>query len=125
MSRASALREDLRFPPDARPLPRQVATLPFPTLCSAASGGGDVAEPTANGGEIGELAMEAILERLTRVVERLEKGDLPLEESLKIFEEGVGLTRAGQQRLDAAEKRVEQLVQGGDGSLSVQPLTRA
>jgi len=54
----------------------------------------------------------------------LEKGDLPLEESLRVFEEGVRLTRAGQRRLDAAEKRVEQLVAGDGGELSLQPMTR-
>lgn len=52
------------------------------------------------------LSMEAILERLTRVVDTLEKGDMPLEDSLRMFEEGVRLTREGQRRLDSAEKRI-------------------
>ena len=56
------------------------------------------------------MSFEAILERLGRVVETLEKGDLPLEESLKVFEEGVRLTRDGQRRLDAAERRIEKLL---------------
>jgi exodeoxyribonuclease VII small subunit len=47
---------------------------------------------------------------LTEVVEKLESGELGLEESLALFEEGVGLARAAQARLDAAEKRVEELV---------------
>ena len=56
------------------------------------------------------LSLEDILARLQRVVESLEKGDLPLEESLRLFEEGVKLSRAAQERLDSAEKRVDELV---------------
>jgi len=55
-------------------------------------------------------SFEASLNRLTEVVEKLESGELGLEESLALFEEGVGLARTAQQRLDAAEKRVEELV---------------
>jgi exodeoxyribonuclease VII small subunit len=55
-------------------------------------------------------SFEASLHRLTEVVEKLESGELGLEESLALFEEGVGLARAAQARLDAAEKRVEELV---------------
>ncbi len=61
-------------------------------------------------------SLEAILERLGRVVESLEKGDLALEESLRLFEEGVSLTREGQRRLDAAERRVEQLLSTEPGA---------
>jgi len=53
---------------------------------------------------------EAALARLTEIVGELEKGDLSLEDSLRLFEEGVKLSRVSQQRLDAAEKRVEQLL---------------
>ena len=70
------------------------------------------------------LALEAILERLTRVVETLEKGDLPLEESLRVFEDGVHLARLGQHRLDAAEKRVERLVAGEGGEPVLEPAVR-
>ena len=44
----------------------------------------------------------------------LERGDLPLEESLRLFEEGVQLSRVSQARLDGAEKRVEQLLSVDD-----------
>jgi len=57
-----------------------------------------------------EAPFEASLERLTGIVEKLENGDLGLEESLSLFEEGVRLARAAQTRLDAAEKRVEELI---------------
>jgi len=55
-------------------------------------------------------SFESAIKRLTEIVHTLERGDLPLEESLRLFEEGVKLSRASQERLDAAEKRVEQLL---------------
>lgn len=57
-----------------------------------------------------ELDFEAALKRLTAIVERLESGDLSLEQSLALFEEGTRLSRASQAQLDAAEKRVEELL---------------
>ncbi len=61
-----------------------------------------------------KASFEQSMARLSKIVETLEKGDLPLEESLRLFEEGVKLTRAAQERLDAAEQRVERLL-GVDG----------
>jgi exodeoxyribonuclease VII small subunit len=55
-------------------------------------------------------SFEEAIKRLSDIVQRLEKGDLSLEESLGLFEEGVRLSRASQERLDAAHKRVEQLL---------------
>ncbi|MBX3271280.1 MAG: exodeoxyribonuclease VII small subunit [Sandaracinaceae bacterium] len=60
--------------------------------------------------ERAELGFEEILARLTQVVERLEAGDLPLEDSLAVFEEGIQLSRLGSRRLDAAEAKVEELL---------------
>lgn len=57
-----------------------------------------------------EPSFEASTERLARVVEELERGDLPLERALSLFEEGVRLSRAAQARLDRAERRVEELL---------------
>ena len=65
---------------------------------------------TADGETAAMPSFEASLNRLTEVVAKLESGELGLEESLALFEEGVGLARTAQQRLDAAEKRVEELV---------------
>jgi exodeoxyribonuclease VII small subunit len=53
---------------------------------------------------------EDALARLGEIVELLENGSLPLEESLRLFEEGVRLARTSQARLEAAEKRVEELL---------------
>ena len=55
-------------------------------------------------------SFEVAIKRLGEIVQTLERGDLPLEDSLRLFEEGVALSRASQQKLDAAEKRVEQLL---------------
>jgi exodeoxyribonuclease VII small subunit len=53
---------------------------------------------------------EEAIKRLGEIVQTLERGDLPLEESLRLFEEGVKLSRISQERLDAAQKKVEQLL---------------
>ena len=53
---------------------------------------------------------EQAVKRLSEIVQALENGDLPLEESLRLFEEGVKLSRASQGQLDAAQKRVEELL---------------
>lgn len=50
------------------------------------------------------------IQRLSEIVQALERGDLPLEESLRLFEEGVTLSRASQEKLDAAQQRVEELL---------------
>lgn len=57
-----------------------------------------------------ELSFEDAVKRLSEIVQRLERGDLPLEESLRLFEEGVALSRASQDKLDSAQKRVEELL---------------
>lgn len=65
---------------------------------------------------------EQIVERLTRIVESLEKGDLNLAQSLEAFEQGVRLVRSGTRLLDEAEQRVEVLLRGADGRERVEPL---
>jgi exodeoxyribonuclease VII small subunit len=57
-----------------------------------------------------DLSFEEAIKRLSDIVQKLERGDLPLEESLTLFEEGVGLSRASQEKLDSAQKRVEELL---------------
>ena len=68
-----------------------------------------------------EAAFDQILERLRTVVDRLEGGELTLEQSLAAFEEGVLLTRRGAEILDAAERRVEVLLRGEDGTIRTAP----
>lgn len=60
--------------------------------------------------EPAEETFEASTERLAKIVEELEQGDLPLERALALFEEGVRLARRAQERIDLAEKRVEELL---------------
>ena len=55
-------------------------------------------------------SFEVAIKRLNEIVQALERGDMPLEDSLRLFEEGVKLSRVSQERLDAAEKRVEELL---------------
>ena len=55
-------------------------------------------------------SFEDSVRRLGEIVDRLESGELPLEESLRLFEEGIRLARASQARLDAAERRVQELL---------------
>jgi exodeoxyribonuclease VII small subunit len=55
-------------------------------------------------------SFESSLERLHEIVERLESGELDLEASLVLFEEGVRLSRASQARLNSAERRIEELL---------------
>jgi exodeoxyribonuclease VII small subunit len=64
--------------------------------------------------ELESSSFEDILRRLETVVETLEKGDLPLERSLEVFEEGVRLSRLGTKRLEDAESRVELLLSRDD-----------
>lgn len=64
---------------------------------------------------------EESLKQLETIVERLEKGDLPLEESLRLFEEGMKLSAGCKQELDAAEGKVQLLTKQRDGSLKTEP----
>jgi exodeoxyribonuclease VII small subunit len=58
---------------------------------------------------------EGSLAALEKIVRELERGDLPLEESLRLFEEGVGLSRECQERLNQAERRIETLLRDAEG----------
>jgi exodeoxyribonuclease VII small subunit len=61
----------------------------------------------------GPRPFEGILDELERVVRDLEGDGLPLEQALAKFEEGVALAREGAQRLEAAERRVEEILSDG------------
>ncbi|HJZ68453.1 MAG TPA: exodeoxyribonuclease VII small subunit [Blastocatellia bacterium] len=68
-----------------------------------------------------EKSFEASLEELEQIVRQLEAGDLPLDRSLELFEQGVRLSRECQKRLDEAERKVEILVKGEDGKATPLP----
>ena len=63
---------------------------------------------------------EESLKKLETIVDQLEKGDLPLEDSLKLFEAGVGLSAVCKQELDAAEGKVQMLIKQRDGSFKTE-----
>jgi len=62
-----------------------------------------------------DLKFEDCLARLEQIVSALETGNLPLEESLKVFEEGIALARHCSRYLDDAERRIEILVKDESG----------
>ena len=69
-------------------------------------------------------SFEDSLRELEATVERLEAGDLPLEESLALFEKGVGSLKRCHAILDQAEKRIRVLVQGVDGAIDLRDAGR-
>lgn len=69
-----------------------------------------------------EKTFEASLNQLETIVKKLEEGDLPLEESLKLFEKGVALSRECRERLNEAERRIEILLKDSEGNPAVSDL---
>lgn len=69
------------------------------------------------------LKFEDALARLETIVMELERGELPLDQSLKIFEEGIKLSKTCLKILDDAERKVEVLVQEKDGRKRIQALS--
>ena len=67
------------------------------------------------GQDLGEMSFEQALKALEEVVRRLETGEVPLEESIDLYERGEMLRKHCQARLDAAQARIEKIVQGPDG----------
>jgi exodeoxyribonuclease VII small subunit len=64
---------------------------------------------------------ESALKTLEDIVGKLETGDLTLEKSLELFEEGVKISRFCSSRLEEAERKVEILTRAADGTLSTEP----
>lgn len=68
-----------------------------------------------------EKKFEESLARLEEIVKELESGDLSLDLSLKLFEEGIKLSRVCNKRLEDAERRVEILLKDKAGAITAQP----
>ena len=79
------------------------------------------ATPTKKGEPPKKADFERSLQRLEEVVKRLESANLPLDEAMKLFEEGVELTRDCQKQLEQAEGRVEILLKKADGKIAAEP----
>lgn len=72
---------------------------------------------------IAEMSFEEALRALEDVVRRLETGEVPLDESITLYERGEALRNHCQARLDAAQARIEKIVAGADGKpAGTQPL---
>lgn len=67
------------------------------------------------------MKFEETLKRLEGIVERLEAGELSLEESLEQFEEGIKLARTLTKKLAEAEKKVQILLKNEEGEITPQP----
>lgn len=65
---------------------------------------------------ITDMSFEEALRALEAVVRSLESGDVPLDESIALYERGEELRKACQARLDAAQAKIEKIVAGADGT---------
>ncbi|MCM8775874.1 MAG: exodeoxyribonuclease VII small subunit, partial [Candidatus Omnitrophica bacterium] len=68
-----------------------------------------------------DIKFEKAIERLEKIVEELESGNVSLEDALKKYEEGVKLSRTCQQKLSQAEKKIEILTRSLNGTLKKEP----
>lgn len=78
-------------------------------------------EAAASGEAPHKIDFEKSLARLEEVVRRLEHANLPLDEAMKLFEEGVELSQKCQKQIEEAEGRVEILLKAADGKLAPAP----
>ena len=69
------------------------------------------------------IKFEDAIEKLDSIVSKLESGTVSLDESLALFEEGVGLIKLCNEKLDAAEQKVRILTENTDGAVSDAPFT--
>jgi exodeoxyribonuclease VII small subunit len=68
-----------------------------------------------------EMSFEEAMKEIESIVAELERGELPLEESIGKFEEAVKLARSCQQNLEAARERISKLVKAEDDSFALEP----
>ncbi|WP_374575761.1 exodeoxyribonuclease VII small subunit [Phenylobacterium sp.] len=75
----------------------------------------------ADAADIETLSFEAALAELEQIVGKLESGQAPLEDSIRLYERGAALKAHCEKRLEAARLRVEKIVKGASGELGVEP----
>ncbi len=75
-----------------------------------------MSQEIASSPELSGLSFEDALRALEDVVRRLEGGEVPLDESITLYERGESLRKACQARLDSAQARIERIVAGPDGA---------
>ena len=66
---------------------------------------------------MGQIKFEKAMQRLEKIVEDLEKGELDIDKSLEIFEEGIKMSRVCSKKLNEAEAKIEKLTQNQKGEL--------
>ena len=69
-----------------------------------------------------QIQFEEAFKRLDEIVTKLESGDLSLEESMTLFEEGITLTETCKTRLEAAEQNIQLLLKDSDGNLTLEDI---
>ena len=67
-----------------------------------------------------ELKFEKAMTRLENIVEELERGDLDIDKSLEIFEEGIKMSRVCSKKLNEAEAKIEKLTKGKKGEVTTE-----
>jgi exodeoxyribonuclease VII small subunit len=83
-----------------------------------------MAKEKENHADVAALPFEKALAELEAIVQRLERGDVALEESIKIYERGEALKQRCQALLADAEMRVEKITRDAKGKLATEPLDR-
>lgn len=66
---------------------------------------------------MGDIKFEKAIQRLEKIVDDLEKGELDIDKSLEIFEEGIKMSRVCSKKLNEAEAKIEKLTQDQKGEL--------
>jgi exodeoxyribonuclease VII small subunit len=66
---------------------------------------------------MGEIKFEKAIQRLEKIVDDLEKGELDIDKSLEIFEEGIKMSRVCSKKLNEAESKIEKLTRDQKGEL--------
>lgn len=69
---------------------------------------------------MGEIKFEKAIQRLEKIVDDLEKGELDIDKSMEIFEEGIKMSRVCSKKLNEAEAKIEKLTQGQKGELATE-----
>lgn len=70
-----------------------------------------------------EISFEKALEKLETIVESLEEGNLPLEDTLKMFSEGMDLLKSCQEKLKTVETKIEKLIAEKNGEIITEPFS--
>ena len=69
---------------------------------------------------MGEIKFEKAIQRLEKIVDDLEKGELDIDKSLEIFEEGIKMSRVCSKKLNEAEAKIEKLTKNQKGELATE-----